>query len=47
MVRYPKNVDIGNCCLVDNFERPTVDVSSREKKEEGQRELHGGEKENA
>jgi hypothetical protein len=32
--------------LVANLERPTVDVSSREKKEEEQIELHDGEKEN-
>lgn len=32
--------------LVDNFERPTVDVNSREKKEEEQRELHDDEKDN-
>jgi len=40
-------VTTGACIhLVDNLERPTVDVSSREKKEEEQRELHDGDKEN-
>ena len=32
--------------MVGNLERPTVDVSSREKKKEKQRELHNSEKKN-